>query len=104
MLRGLLPLSRSRLRGKRREGKGKGKVKVEVKAKIKARGWRVEAKAQVKVEVKSSASESHDEACSLSKGTPLLQQITLRDSGVLQKPENLSNARVDSGSKYAIHP
>jgi hypothetical protein len=79
MLRGLLPLSRSRLRGKRREAK--------VKAKIKARGWRVEAKAQVKVEpkVKSSASESHDEARSLSKGTPLLQQITLRDSGVLQK-------------------
>jgi predicted methyltransferase len=48
MLRGLLPLSRSRLRGRRREAN--------VKAKIKARGWRVEAKAQVedkgKVEIK----------------------------------------------------
>ncbi len=60
ILRGLLPLSRSRLRGGRREAKAQ--VKVEVK-------------------VKSSASESHDEACSLSKGTPLLQQITLRDNG-----------------------
>jgi hypothetical protein len=69
MLRGLLPLSRSRLRGKRREAK----------VKIKARGWRVEAKAQVKV--KSSASESHDEACSPSMDTPLLQQITLKDNG-----------------------
>jgi hypothetical protein len=59
MLRSLLPLSRSRVRGRRRE-----------------------ANAQIKVEVKGSASESHDEACSPAMGTPLLQQISLMDNGV----------------------
>jgi len=89
MLRGVLPLlSRSRLRGGRREAK----------VKVTARGWRVEAKAQVKVEVKvkSSASESHDEACSLSMGTALIQQITLRNNESAKKSGNSIAFSIDT--------
>jgi len=52
-------------------------------------GERLRLRLRLTSRVENSGSKTHDEPSSLSMGTPLLQQITLRDNGVLERLSKL---------------